>query len=170
MRESDRILIAISITAVTSYWNTILFLFMWYYQLKHDGKNNIVYYGTITGQLYLRTVTYFNFFRWFKCDYLEWQLLGFCQNFKHPWLEINFRNVRRVHRFILCLNYMMIPLVLYPLPLLRQCIATFTVAEGWLLLDIGWFILFLNSIIKTNAKSIFLSNSRHKQIFVCVLY
>ena len=25
-------------------------------------------------------------------------------------------------------------------PLLRQCIATFAVAEGWLLLDIGWFV------------------------------
>ena len=27
--------------------------------------------------------------------------------------------------------------------LLRQCIAIFAVAEGWLLLDIGWFVLFL---------------------------
>ena len=25
---------------------------------------------------------------------------------------------------------------------LRQCIALFAVAEGWLLLDIGWFVLF----------------------------
>ena len=29
-------------------------------------------------------------------------------------------------------------------PLLRQCIATFAVAEGWLLLDIGCFVLFLH--------------------------
>ena len=49
-----------------------------------------------------------------------------------------FRNVRRVHYFILCLNYM-----LFPFPLLfRQCIAIFAVAEGWLFLDIGLFVLF----------------------------
>ena len=29
-----------------------------------------------------------------------------------------------------------------PLPILRLCIALFAVAEGWLLLDIGWFVLF----------------------------
>ena len=35
-------------------------------------------------------------------------------------------------------------LVLYPPPLiLRLNIAYFAVAEGWLLLDIGWFVLFL---------------------------
>ena len=27
-------------------------------------------------------------------------------------------------------------------PILRLCIALFAVAEGWLLLDIGWFVLF----------------------------
>ena len=47
-----------------------------------------------------------------------------------------FQNVRRVHRFILCLTYMMFPLDLYP-PLLRQCFALFSVALGWSLLDIG---------------------------------
>ena len=30
---------------------------------------------------------------------------------------------------------------LRPPPHLRQCIALFAVAEGWVLLDIGWFIL-----------------------------
>ena len=30
--------------------------------------------------------------------------------------ELFFRNVRRVHRFILCQTYMMFPLVLYPPP------------------------------------------------------
>ena len=49
-----------------------------------------------------------------------------------------------VHRFMFCLNYMMFPLVLYPPLFLRQCIAIFAVAEGWLLLDIGWFVLFLH--------------------------
>ena len=44
--------------------------------------------------------------------------------------------------FTLCQNCMMFLLVLYPPPLLRQCIALFTVAEGWLLLDIGRFVLF----------------------------
>ena len=29
-------------------------------------------------------------------------------------------------------------------PILRLCIALFAVAEGWLLLDIGWFVLFLS--------------------------
>ena len=38
----------------------------------------------------------------------------------------------------------MFPLVLYP-PLLSQCIATFAVTEGWLLLDIGLFVLFFKS-------------------------
>ena len=29
-----------------------------------------------------------------------------------------------------------------PPPILRLCIALFAVVEGWLLLDIGWFVLF----------------------------
>ena len=36
----------------------------------------------------------------------------------------------------------MFPLVLYPPLILRLCIALFAVAEGWLLLDIRWFVLF----------------------------
>ena len=35
---------------------------------------------------------------------------------------------------------------MYPLPMLRLCIALFAVSEGWLLLDIGLFVLFLDSI------------------------
>ena len=58
-----------------------------------------------------------------------------------PLMRNYFPNVCRVHRFILCLNYKMFPLVLYH-PLLGQCIALFAVAEEWLLLDIGWFVLF----------------------------
>ena len=38
-----------------------------------------------------------------------------------------------------------------PPPLLRQCIAIFAVAEGWLLLDIGWFVLFV--LVWNNLKS-----------------
>ena len=38
---------------------------------------------------------------------------------------------------ILCQNYMMFLLVLYPPSILRLNIAYFAVAEGWLLLDIG---------------------------------
>ena len=34
-----------------------------------------------------------------------------------------------------------------PPPLLRQYIAIFAVAEGWLLLDIGWFVLFLRYLV-----------------------
>ena len=34
------------------------------------------------------------------------------------------------------------PLVLYPCPYFWQCIALFAFAEGWLLLDIGIFVLF----------------------------
>ena len=49
-----------------------------------------------------------------------------------------------MHRFILCQNYMMFRLVLYPLPHLRQCIVALSAfAEGWLLLDIGRLVLFL---------------------------
>ena len=36
---------------------------------------------------------------------------GFCQNYYHPWWGIIFRNVRRVHRFILCQNHIMFPVV-----------------------------------------------------------
>ena len=54
-------------------------------------------------------------------------------------------NGRRVHRFILCQNYMMFPLVLYPPPLnyFEAVYCLFAVAEGWLLLDIERFVLFL---------------------------
>ena len=38
---------------------------------------------------------------------------------------------------------MMFPSVLSLPPHLRLCIALFAVAEGWLLLDIGWFVLFV---------------------------
>ena len=33
-----------------------------------------------------------------------------------------------------------------PPPHLSQRIALFAVVEGWLLLDIGWFVLFCNSV------------------------
>ena len=36
----------------------------------------------------------------------------------------------------------MFPLVLYPPPILMMFIALFAVAEGWLLLDIEWIVLF----------------------------
>ena len=50
-----------------------------------------------------------------------------------------FQNGRRMHRLILCQNYMIFPLVLYPLPPYFEvvyCFFVVTVAEGWLLLDI----------------------------------
>ena len=41
------------------------------------------------------------------------------------------------------LNFLDVPVgFVPPSPHLRQCIALFAVAEGWLLLDIGWFVLF----------------------------
>ena len=49
-----------------------------------------------------------------------------------------------MHRFILCLNYIMFPLVC--IVHLRQRIAKFAVAEGWLLLDSGWFVLFFSQM------------------------
>ena len=93
-----------------------------------------------------------------NCIHLEWRwLFG---PFRYMWIQtvrskllaswwgIIFRNVRRVHRFILCQNYMMFPLVLNPPPpILRLCIDLFAVAKGWLLLDIGWFVLFLQNKI-----------------------
>ena len=45
---------------------------------------------------------------------------------------------------------MIIPLVLYLL-FLRQCIAVFAVAKGWLLLNIGWFVLFFGCSQATPA-------------------
>ena len=55
--------------------------------------------------------------------------------------ESFFRNVRRVHRFILCLNYNDVPVCFVTPPpsflAVYCCIATFAVAEGWLLLDMG---------------------------------
>ena len=50
--------------------------------------------------------------------------------------------LRRLFLFIICQNYVMFPLVLWPSPILMLWIALFAVAEGWLLLDIGWFVLF----------------------------
>ena len=35
-------------------------------------------------------------------------------------------------------------------PIFRQCIASFAVAEGWLLLHIGWFVLFLFLLSRKN--------------------
>ena len=75
----------------------------------------------------------------------------------------------RVHSFILCQNYTMFLLVLNPPPpILRLNIAYFAVAEGWLLLDIGWFVLFLN-IFK--HVSIFVKACLYfKQYFYRVVY
>ena len=68
----------------------------------------------------------------------------YCLNCWHPWWVVVFQSGRRVHRFMLCQNVVVFPLVLYPpLPVLGLCVALFAVAEGWLLLDIGWFVLFL---------------------------
>ena len=42
-----------------------------------------------------------------------------------------------------CKSYMMFPFVMFPPPhYLRQYLASFAVTKGWLLLDIGWFVLF----------------------------
>ena len=56
-------------------------------------------------------------------------------------------------------------------PILRLYVALFAVAEGWLLLDIGWFVLFLDNppltlartllnyhVLGTSTASVFLSN------------
>ena len=47
-------------------------------------------------------------------------------------------------------NYMMFPLVFFFTPAysLRLCIASFAVAERWLLLDIGLFVLFVKNCIR----------------------
>ena len=50
----------------------------------------------------------------------------------------------RIYRFIFCQNYMMLQLVTPPPFHLRQCITLVAVSEGLLLLDIGWFVFFLN--------------------------
>ena len=43
-----------------------------------------------------------------------------------------------------------VPVGFVPSPLLRLFIALFAVADGWLLLDIGGFVLFLMSYIFTS--------------------
>ena len=53
------------------------------------------------------------------------------QNCKHSWWGIIMRNVRRVHRFILCKIYMMFTLGLYPPPvfyMMQLCTVLFAVA------------------------------------------
>ena len=55
-----------------------------------------------------------------------------------------FRKVRRVHRFNTLSKLYYVPVGwVSPPPLSRQCNAIFAVAEGLLLLDIGWFVLVL---------------------------
>ena len=67
--------------------------------------------------------------------------LGFYQNCQHPWWGIFFRNGCRVHRYILCQTLRCSIGFVAPSHL-RQCIALFAVIEGWLLLDIEWFVSF----------------------------
>ena len=42
-----------------------------------------------------------------------------------------------------------------PPPILRLNIAYFAVAEGWLLLDIGWFVLFLYTVQIITSMTLF---------------
>ena len=53
---------------------------------------------------------------------MKWQLFGFLSKLLAPWWGITFRNSRQVHRFILCLNYMMFPLVCSPIPRNVYCL------------------------------------------------
>ena len=55
-------------------------------------------------------------------------------------------------------KFLDVPIGFVSLPHLRQCIALFAVAEGWLLLDVGWFVLFLEvGLYHTNYKALLAS-------------
>ena len=96
----------------------------------------------------------------------------------YEWWGIIFRNGRRVHRLILFFWIIWCsPLfLLTPPPSIRQCIDLFVVAEGWLLLDIGWFVLFLiktyflfgelmyTLFVLTNQNHCYISKLNDKQI------
>ena len=69
--------------------------------------------------------------------------------------------------FILCLNYMIFPFVLPP-PHLRQCFALFAVAEGWLLLDIEWFVLFFYTYYQFPALSPQLLCLKVECLYTCI--
>ena len=90
-----------------------------------------------------------------KCIYLEWRLLFV------PFRYMLIQTVRLMSTLLASLmrnyfpkrpsgapihtlsNLYDVPVgFVTPPPILRLCIALFAVAEGWLLLDIGWFVLF----------------------------
>ena len=85
---------------------------------------------------------YCSYLQMLKCSIFKTPLLNIEQGSFHAKCHRVKKYVSMHYRFILCQNYMMFPLVLPPPPILRLCIALFAVAEGWLLLDIGWFVLF----------------------------
>ena len=51
-------------------------------------------------------------------------------------------------------------------PNLRQCIALYAVAKGWLLLDIGWFVLFWQANLATRFEFNFSSKSAIRLTFL----
>ena len=60
-----------------------------------------------------------------------------------------------------------------PPPLLRQCFAIFAVAEVWLLLDFGWFVLFRNRYCgfdKTWHEWNTFSDLYHLSVSFCVIF
>ena len=70
----------------------------------------------------------------------------FFWNYKHPRWEMIYQKsvgctVSNSVKIIWCSLWFCTP------PYLSQCIALFAVTEGWLLLDIGWFVLFYHFVL-----------------------
>ena len=54
----------------------------------------------------------------------------------------------------------------YVPPILRMCIALFAVAEGWLLLDIGWYLVLISLVLFLFAlSSSFYYTCMHNEVF-----
>ena len=81
-----------------------------------------------------------------KCNYLKWQQLVFLSKLLVSLIR-NYYPKRTSGAPLHTLSKLYdVPVGIIPLPLLRQCMAIFAVAEGWLLLDNRWSVLFLGII------------------------
>ena len=96
-----------------------------------------------------------------------WQLLGFFLSKLLASLMRNYFPKRTSGAPLLTLSKLYdVPVGFVFTPtLLRQCIAIFAVAEGWLLLDIGWFVLFLLYFVAKKSSAFSESKRRFKPLW-----
>ena len=110
-----------------NYWPIVVYCCHWrcestsykYFIHAHRQYNENDY-------AFLTTVVFIKLYIWRMTGYYFW----------HLWILIKQKYIKgKVFRWFWNLP-----------PVLWLCIALFAVAEGWLLLDIGWFVLFQKSI------------------------